>query len=95
MSDTQPTPPAVPVDPSRSTPESLKSQTFIVSMYLLTIGATVVGYGMWKGDSAAIVGYVNLMIGLTFGAAGGFYLGGSKRLGATITPALPPTGAVK
>jgi hypothetical protein len=76
MSDT--TTPTPAPQPMRSQPESLKSQTFIIGMYLITIGGIVVGYGMWKGDPAQISGYVNLMIGLTFGAVGGFFLGASK-----------------
>lgn len=98
MSETV-TPPASVVPPSsaRNTPESLQSQTFLVSMYLLTILSGVLVGVFMVHDLTPLQGSIaGSVVGAILGGLGGYYFAASKHPAAsdaaptTTTVTAPP-----
>lgn len=78
MSGTNPPVPPAPVIVTRATPESLQSQTFIVTVMLITLVAGTV-FGVFMRASAEVVSTISsLVIGTIIGGICGFYYSSSK-----------------
>ncbi len=75
----------------RGTPESLQSQTFIVSVLLILLVAGTV-FGVFLRASLEVISTISsLVIGATLGAICGFYYNASKHAPAFGTPAATTT----